>query len=366
LRIGIYLADLNRRSNDSHGIITYSIGLVETIKSILEPGDRLIVYTSKSIYPEVSKLGADIRVSYTPRNMVTRLFKDHFLATIWMARDKLDVMHFPKGMIPVTRRFSKAKIIATVHDDIPKAYLDGRFDYESSRFKLRFVVACFRFSLQKADHILTDSDFSAERLSKFVPASTPKLVVAPVGLEVRGDRTTPVFERKNEAIIFASQLPHKRTEATLRAVAPELHRRGIKLVGVGQPSIGAELIDEWLPSPVPQQELTRRIASARVLVFGSIYEGFGLPPLEAWALGTPALVARARPMEDHLGGCPGLFTPSIASSVSEALEDLLALDDVSIERWRLYISEAFTWERTANALIDLYGLQRTPNESRTD
>ncbi|HYN26215.1 MAG TPA: glycosyltransferase family 1 protein [Pyrinomonadaceae bacterium] len=104
------------------------------------------------------------------------------------------------------------------------------------------------------------------------------------------------------------------------------------------------------------EELRALYSSCRAFVYPSIYEGFGLPPLEAMACGAPVVTSRIRALEETTGGAAILVEPTNVEAFAAAIADLLDSDDLRSKFSALGRSRAaeFTWERTARLTLDVY------------
>jgi len=357
LKVGVYLADLDRSRTDSQGIINYARDMLGPIQLALNPCDELVILANSALLEEIETSSCRVTVLKHSGSRFRRLWLDNVAMVRWAKKESLDVLHLPKGMSSPAVRFLSAKLVATVHDDIPKQYFNGGFPYLGSRLKLAIVVAQLHQSLKRAAVVLTDSEFSREQLSGWEPQCASRIQVVPPSLsrtKAAASKAEPPY-----ALLFTSELPHKRSAETIELVGPILLRFGVSLLAVGSRRPPSGYITDWVGPAVQQSVLDSLVGAATLLVFGSAYEGFGLPPIEAWLQGTPALVAAERPMTDHLAGFPGLFNFQDPLSCESAIVDLLGLDGTEIERLARALRERFTDGRVVTGLTHMYdGLRR--------
>jgi glycosyltransferase involved in cell wall biosynthesis len=104
---------------------------------------------------------------------------------------------------------------------------------------------------------------------------------------------------------------------------------------------------------VPREELAELYRTASALVFRSLYEGFGQPPLEAMASGTPIAVSRAGALPEVCGDAALYFEPTSADEIAEAIVAVLDHPGHLIERG-LERAPRFTWDATARRHDDVY------------
>lgn len=104
------------------------------------------------------------------------------------------------------------------------------------------------------------------------------------------------------------------------------------------------------------EQLRALYSSCRAFVYPSIYEGFGLPPLEAMACGAPAITSRIPALEETTGGAAILVEPRNVRELAGAIARLLDSDDLRSRLAAMGRSRAteFTWERTARLTLDVY------------
>jgi glycosyltransferase involved in cell wall biosynthesis len=260
--------------------------------------------------------------------------------------DGIDVIHYPLT-VPVPRP-AKPHVITLLdvqHLDLPELFPRGE--------RLFRRLAYDRAS-RKATEVIVISEFVRERVVERLGLD-PEHVHA-VWLGVDHERFTPSPEIQREPFLLypARPWPHKNHARLLEAFAqlrrgrPELR---LLLTGVGHdPGSLPEGVEARAVSAAELVELYRRAAC---LVFPSLYEGFGLPPIEAMACGCPVAAAAAGSLPEVCGDAAVLFDPhdpeAIAAGVDEALGRSAELSERGLRR-----AAAFTWDGTARAHDRIY------------
>lgn len=270
--------------------------------------------------------------------------------------------------------------VVTVHDIVP--YLtQGDKQQDTSRHPFdRFFERQSMQALKRADALISVSQYTkkmlvehlgcpAERIfvvlegvdhNRFRPLSIPETFWQRYGLDPDGMYLLYVGSdnpRKNLLrLIQAFSLVHQAyPEAHLIKVGnPEntqyarLHRDTVARLGL-QSSVS------WIDQ-VPDEDLPYFYNVARVFVFPSLYEGFGLPPLEAMACGTPVVCSNAASLPEVVGDAALLVDPLDTEGMARAVQRILgdaALAD-RLRRCGLDRAAGFTWERTARETLKVY------------
>ena len=109
-----------------------------------------------------------------------------------------------------------------------------------------------------------------------------------------------------------------------------------------------------IPGTLPPEEVAGAIKGARALIFPSLAEGFGLPVLEAMALGTPVVIANRSPMKEIAAGCGYPFDPDWPESFNVAVKEALADNEERTRKIEAGKKEArkYSWRRTAHHIED--------------
>jgi glycosyltransferase involved in cell wall biosynthesis len=365
VRYGLYLADLRPAQNDSRGTINYAVGLASELPRLLTPSEELFFLVNPEVWAEIDHISTAhapvVDIVSAPGGIISRLALDHVGAVRWASRRRLDVVHFPKGHLPLwtPRRLAT---VATVHDDIPVRYARNEFGAGGRTVKSLYFARTVSRAVAAADRVLTVSAFSAQRLAKLAPLHPTNLIVtyeAP---------TLPVVpfvvrsQREPTILILGSRFAHKRTGQVVgwsQRFAESSHGGAWRVVVTGQLDADteracADLGVQRVRGVLSSLELANLVARSRVLVFGSAYEGFGLPPVEAYSLGTPATYHRIGAMAEVLNGFPGGYDEPQYHSFAEALREVIALDDDALLVLQATMRRRFRWREVARATLDAY------------
>lgn len=231
---------------------------------------------------------------------------------------------------------------------------------------------------QKAAHaarfILTPSQFAKRELVELLKLPDEKVVVIPYGCE--HDRYHPgiapagkdqlkSWNIEGEFLLYAGGFTRRKNVAALleawKSVAPDYP--DLTLVLAGPQTKLTELADaatapRVLPMGyVPFEQMPRLMKAARALVFPSIYEGFGLPPQEAMALGVPVLISAQGGATPEVVGDAGVTArDGSAPALAEAMRELLGDEALQARLREAGPKRAamFDWDEHARAVLDVY------------
>ncbi len=354
----VHLADQRRAQTDSHGIIGFSLGLVAALPGALAEDDRLIVQVNDELADELGssflRPGDEIRTVPAPTSTRRRLWLDHVGIARLARTVRADVVLYPKGFLPLTSRFVPAQHVPCLHDDIPTHGVRDSSQPWRRRVRAIYFTALLRRSLRRADLRLFVSGFTRDQLATRWGAARPDDAVVHEGITLPRLPVVPLGERSPRALVLGSRHPHKRVEAGMALIAGDRALQGalesVLVVGplATVPTRLGRLPVEHRPGPLPSAELASLSASSRVLVYPSCYEGFGLPPVEAFALGTPAVYRRTGAAREVLRDTPGGFDVEEADAFGRAVTEVLGLADADLASLSDRMLDTYSWPRVAD------------------
>ncbi len=289
-----------------------------------------------------------------------------------LLRERADVFHAPHYVLPAA---VPCRSVVTIHDTIHLMFPQ----YLPNRLAPYYARTMMWISVQRSSRILTVSEASKRDILKFfdVPAEKIEVVYNAIderfSVEPREEDVVRVRERyqlDGRFLLYVGNvMPHKNLERLIEAFA-RLRKEGnedLRLLIIGDeisklPSLRRAVHRHKLQKHVrflgflPDEMLVVLYRLAAVFVFPSLYEGFGLPPLEAMASGTPVVTSNVSSLPEVVGDAALLVDPydpeSIKSGIARVLEDPALRE--SMRRKGLERVRAFSWERSVQRTRDIY------------
>ena len=307
------------------------------------------------------------------RSRLVRLGFQQVALPIATATLRFDVVHSPSFHMPMIR--GRARHLLSVHDMTFFSMPEMHTPFRRSRVFREGVLR----SIRRADLIHVPSQATRQALLERVPDVDDRRVrVVPLGISPdfnpgsRAD-TDAVLQRMRvpeRFILYAGTVePRKNLDVLLRAYRRLIVDGGVPehllLAGRVEPTAASVL--ELANAPdlrervrlldfVARDELLALMRAARVFVYPSRYEGFGFPPLEAMACGTPVVATLGSALEENLAGAAQLVPPGDAEALADAMRRLLLDPELRARRMAEGIERAgeFRWEHTARRVLASY------------
>lgn len=283
-------------------------------------------------------------------------------------REGCDIVHGAHFAVPLTGRVPR---VATVHDltfyRLPSRYSRVHRWYYRALARLatraeRMIVP----SRAVAGDVLRYLNYPPERIR--VVAEAARAGLGPASETAVDELRQRLELARGYLLCVGTAEPGKRAIDAIRALALLRERgRTVQLVLAGNAGpLSAALVREAdvlgvgasvrFTGYVADEDLATLYSGATALVFPSLYEGFGLPPLEAMACGTPVIASRAPAMDDVLNGAAIFVASRAPNEIADSVERLLDDADARLE-WRtkgLEHSAKFSWDRAAAETVEVY------------
>ena len=284
------------------------------------------------------------------------------------ARAGVDLVHSLANTGPWRGRFRR---VVTIHDLIHRFYPDTHGSIKGKGMELLVPMA-----IRRSDRLMAGSQATADDLVRELKVPRAKIDVVPLGVGTTA-RATPVPAAELRArhglggrplvLTVAAKRPHKNLPRLLEALALIPAERRPLLVAPGYGTFHDDELtalvarlgiadDVRLLGWVDDAELEGLYAAAALFVLPSLYEGFGLPVLEAMARGVAVACSDRGSLREVAGDAALVFDPEQPSSIAAAIECVLG-DEALAGRLReagRAQAAGFTWQHTAQLTLDSY------------
>jgi glycosyltransferase involved in cell wall biosynthesis len=282
----------------------------------------------------------------------------HPAETIWLtallARRRPSVFYSPGFNAPPT---CPVPFVLTVYDlihlEVPE---------ESSRAKRLYYRLHVRPAVRRARAVLTGSDYSRARIVEWSGVDADRVVVVrgAAGAEFTpdGDRHEPGYPY---LLYVGNHKPHKNLSRLVRALAELRDGSSLRLVLVGPVErellevAGSVAVADRLVflGDVPDERLPALYRGANAFVFPSLHEGFGLPPLEAMACGTPVVSSLATSLAEVVGDAAVAVDPLDVGSIAAGIDGIVGDEQLrrQLRARGLARAASFSWDETARRTL---------------
>jgi glycosyltransferase involved in cell wall biosynthesis len=249
--------------------------------------------------------------------------------------------------------------VATVHDMVHEKFPGAFPPLDRTRDAKRAAIL-------RADHVICVSDNTRRDLLEWIPLDPAHVSVVHHGSSMQSTQALPASQRERRLLYVGGRGTYKNFPAFLQAfAASRLRKEGFAILcfggGVFSPHEQQDIARLGLAGTVTQQSgndsmLEGLFGTSTALVYPSLYEGFGIPPLEAMSCGCPVLCSGTSSLPEVVGNAAEIFDPSDPDSIRAALE-AVALSPARAQALITagYLQAArFSWETAATETLAAY------------
>lgn len=277
-----------------------------------------------------------------------------------VVRSRLDVLHCPDFSRPIK---AGLPVVNTIHD---LSYYSPREFFSLGNRTYKRVLT--RFAINSSSWIVADSEFTGREIGRIFGQKVERRSVAYLGMDPMPKILVPRDERP--FVLHVGTLEERKNLLTLiRGFALACTQNAIphRLILAGKPGRGFSKIQAAIgtckqrgsietPGYVSREGVLELYRRADLVVMPSIYEGFGLPVLEAMALGAPVVCSRAASLPEVGGDAVEYFDPSSPQELAAVLARVLGSQSLRSEMKRKGLERAkqFSWDDCARRYWDVY------------
>lgn len=290
-----------------------------------------------------------------------------------LTKDNIDIFHIPQNGIGYSKKFNN-NIIVTIHDLIPYIMPET-----VGKGYLQMFLKELPYIIENSQGIITVSESSKKDILKFFPVDENKIFVTPLAADAKyhpmdkekcSDYIKKNYNISDPFILYLGGFsPRKNVLSLIKAFA-EIYDKldqehALVLIGESKDQecilkdfssrqkIKSKIIFTGFAS---ESDLPVFYNAAQCFVYPSLYEGFGLPPLEAMSCGTPVITSDISSIPEVVGDSGLLFNPLDEKALADILLKLLTdgnlRNDLSIKG--LKRSKEFSWKKTAKKTLEAY------------
>jgi glycosyltransferase involved in cell wall biosynthesis len=370
----IHIAIDARRIRD-FGIGTYIRSLIHALGQV-DRRNRYTIITGPSEVSMLDGLPETFRIAIYKRN--DHAILDHVAFPAFLHGLHADLVHIPLNRVPL---FMIRPYVVTIHD-----LTNIVFEAEASDLRMQMRRFRFRRGLARAQRVIAVSDSTkrdvekvmgipSERIRRVYNAPDPAFFSRATGPGGEQQRIMERYQITYPYLLYAGNIRrHKNIPRLIEAFAVVRSQlvehpvyKDLRLVVIGDsisqyPFVRQAVIKSRVENLVrflgfvPFDTLRCFYESAAAFVFPSRYEGFGLPPLEAMACGTPVVSSNASSLPEVVGDAAILVHPEKVFEIAKGIKEVLTDDELRAKLIRRGREQAarFSWNWTARQVLEIY------------
>ena len=338
--------------------------------------NEYILYVEKSYDGDLGVLPENFRIIRTrvsSKSPLLRIIWDAFILPLRLIKNKVDVLYLPSHSAALLIKVKP--VVLTIHD-----LTEYQLKQHYSKSRMLYRKLMLPISTRLADRIITVSEYTKNEIIRILKVDEQKISILHNAANgrfktVNHGTCKKVLENKHKItfpfLLYIGQIqhPNKNLVGLLHAFArikPSFDKP-YKLVFVGKEHLSSEIVyktagelnltkDVVFTGYVPTEDLPFFYNAAEVFVYPSLYEGFGIPVVEAMACGCPVITSNRSSLPEVSGDAGLLVDPDDVDEIAEAMLKVLtdsAKREQMIEKGFEQIKK-FSWKDSAKKTIDIF------------
>jgi len=349
------------------GLGRYVQKLVDNLEKV-DSSNQYIIFLRKENWSEYQPKNPNFKKVLA--NYPWYGFKEQFLMPFKIWQQKIDLMHFTHFNLPV---FCFSPFVVTIHDLVLRRFPTRRasklspIGYWLKNLAYRIVISS---AISRSKKIITVSNYTKGDILEYFKVDPDKIEVIYEGRPDKSVKDTTVKSNiaKPYLLYVGNAYPHKNLERLIFAFKKLVndHQMSLRLVLVGEMDYFYKRLKDTCPRALldkiiftdflPDDDLNTLYQNASVYVFPSLYEGFGLPPLEAMSHDLPVVSSKAACLPEILGQAAIYFNPENIEEMADQIKKVLVDEKVrqklvSLGQQRI---KEYNWTKAALQTLELY------------
>ncbi|MBL7085956.1 MAG: glycosyltransferase family 4 protein [Candidatus Cloacimonetes bacterium] len=350
------------------GIGNYVVNIITKLAK-LDKKNKYIIYTSKknADFFQSDNINFNVKdIGFFSKNRMLRIFWEQFLLPISLIKNNVDLLHSPGFVCPIIKT---CKSVITIHDmtffSHPKVH---------TWFKRIYFPIMIYLSSKVCNKIISVSNYTTNETKKYLKISGQKIITIHESfneslLQVKDykENSYNKYSIDSDYLLFVGTLEPRKNIKSIILSLDKIKNQNIKLVIVGKKGWMYKEMFSLIQNLklenriiftgyVPDNELGLLFENAKIFIYPSLFEGFGIPILEAMYFNCPVITSNLSSMPEVAGKAAVLVDPYNISELVDAINNILSSKGYRqklIQEGRKNIKK-FSWEKTAKKTLKVY------------